>query len=163
MCLAVPAETYLAQVLERVFPNARVERKTLFLSEAQVRRAKALADADIPNQVVFAYRGVQDGELVGTAYFDSHRVRTLPEILLIVVDPAGRLAQLEVVVFKEPKEYMASDAWYAQFVGEPLHQELQLKRDIHGITGATLTARATTDAVRRVLAIHQVVSEEAQQ
>ena len=37
-----------------------------------------------------------------------------------------------------------------------LDEELELKRAIRPVTGATLTARATSDAVRRILAIHDV-------
>ena len=35
--------------------------------------------------------------------------------------------------------------------------ELSMKRGIRAVTGATLTARATTDAARRVLAVHKVI------
>ena len=45
-----------------------------------------------------------------------------------------------------------------QYDGEKLDDDLSLKRDIRPVTGATLTARATTEAVRRVLAIHRVVT-----
>ncbi|MDH3816392.1 MAG: hypothetical protein OEV48_17995 [Acidobacteriota bacterium] len=41
-----------------------------------------------------------------------------------------------------------------------MDDELALKRDIRPVTGATLTARATTEAVRRVLAIHAVAAQE---
>lgn len=51
---------------------------------------------------------------------------------------------------------MPREEWYHQCDGEDLDDDLSLKRDIRPVTGATLTARATTEAVRRVLAIHQV-------
>ena len=99
------------------------------------------------------------GEAGGTAYFDAHRVRTLPETLMVAVDPEGRVRRLEILSFAEPPEYIPREAWYGQFTGQPLSQDLALKRRIRATTGATLTARATTDAVRRVLAIHRVLSE----
>ena len=61
-----------------------------------------------------------------------------------------------MVSFREPLDYLPREGWYRQFDGEQLDDDLQLKRDIRPVTGATLTARATTEAVRRVLAIHQV-------
>jgi Na+-translocating ferredoxin:NAD+ oxidoreductase RnfG subunit len=98
-----------------------------------------------------------DGQPVGYAYLDTHRVRTLPETLMVVLEPDGGVRRVEVVVFREPIEYIPRDSWYGQFEGERLSDELALKRDIRPVTGATLTARATTEAVRRVLAIHAVM------
>jgi len=95
----------------------------------------------------------------GAAYFDVHRVRTLPETLMIVVDPDGGVRQLEVMSFLEPEEYIPRRTWYDQFLRRRLGPRLRLKRSIHAVTGATLTARATASAVRRVLAIDQVLKE----
>ena len=39
-----------------------------------------------------------------------------------------------------------------------MNDELSMKRGIRAVTGATLTARATTDAARRVLALHHVLT-----
>ena len=49
-------------------------------------------------------------------------------------------------------------AWYGQFPGKGLDADLDLKRGIHPVAGASLTARATTAAVRRVLALHRVLA-----
>jgi hypothetical protein len=96
---------------------------------------------------------------VGTAYVDTHRVHTLRESVLVVVDPAGRIGRVEVLAFGEPEDYLPRGRWYDQFLGRPLDDELSLKRAIRGITGATLTAHATTDAVRRALALHRVLAD----
>ncbi|MEL7061524.1 MAG: FMN-binding protein, partial [Acidobacteriota bacterium] len=58
---------------------------------------------------------------------------------------------------REPAEYIPPALWYAQFDGRSLDEALQVERGIRGVTGATLTARATTEAVRRALAIHAVL------
>ena len=71
----------------------------------------------------------------------------------------GKVGRLEVISFREPEEYMPRGNWYGQFQGRQLDRDLEVKRGIHPVTGATLTVRATTDAVRRVLALHQVISE----
>ncbi|MEX0890721.1 MAG: FMN-binding protein, partial [Gemmatimonadota bacterium] len=51
----------------------------------------------------------------------------------------------------------APDGWLAQFLDRRLDGRLSTKADIVNMTGATLTSRAVTDAVRRVLALHQVI------
>lgn len=146
------------EALELAFPGCRVERTTVYLTEAQLARARQLADGEVKSALVHPYVArCRDGEGGGVAYFDSHRVRTLPETLMVVVGPDGEVARIEVLAFKEPPDYLPREAWYDQFTGRELGPELELKRGIRAVTGATLTARATTDAVRRVLAVHQVV------
>jgi Na+-translocating ferredoxin:NAD+ oxidoreductase RnfG subunit len=87
------------------------------------------------------------------AYFDSHRVRTLNEVVMIVVDPSDRIRTIEVLRFAEPPEYFPSRRWLHQFRGRPLNSELSLKRSIPTMTGATLTSSAVVRAARRILAL----------
>jgi hypothetical protein len=58
--------------------------------------------------------------------------------------------------FGEPEEYIPRTKWYAQFMGKGLQDDLRLKGDIKGVSGATLTATATASAARRTLALHAV-------
>jgi FMN-binding domain len=146
------------EALKLAFPGCEVARRTAFLKPEQVRRARELSGAEVPSALVNYYLATRGGQPAGTAYFDTHRVRTLPETLMIVVDPQRKVGRIEVISFREPEEYLPRGAWYEQFLGKALSPGLQLKRDIRPVTGATLTARATTDAVRRVLALHQVLA-----
>ncbi|HEY4594500.1 MAG TPA: FMN-binding protein, partial [Thermoanaerobaculia bacterium] len=111
--------------------------------------------------LVSYYTAVRGGQPAGTAYFDTHKVRTLPETLMIVVDPQGKVSRVEVLSFAEPEDYLPPNRWYGQFAGQGLGDDLALGRHIRNVTGASLTARATTEAVRRVLALHQVISSQA--
>ena len=144
------------EALELAFKDCKVSRSTVTLTKEQKARVKELTGAAPSKSLVYPYVATKDGKIVGTAYFDVHKVRTLREVLMVVVDPKGKISRIEVLAFGEPKEYMPRASWYAQFVGKGLDETLSLKKGIKKVTGATLTARATTDAARRVLAIHQV-------
>lgn len=148
------------EAVRLAFPQAKVERRTAYLTAGQLRRVRELASVEVPSALVTYHAAFRDGRPAGTAWFDTHRVRTLPETLMIVVDPQGRVVRIEVISFREPEEYMPRAAWYEQFRGKGLGPDLRLKREIRPVTGATLTARATTDAVRRVLALHRVILGE---
>jgi len=145
--------------LELAFPGCEVVKETIYLTPDQAQGAEKLAGVELRSSIIHRYVAFRDEELQGTAYFDTHRVRTLAETLMVVVDPDGAANRLEILSFKEPEDYIPRDIWYQQFDGKPLSEELRLKKEIRGVTGATLTARATTDAVRRVLALHQTLSE----
>lgn len=144
------------QALELAFPDCEVDRETLYLTQDERRRAADLAGARIDSRLVVRYRS----DCGGVAYFDVHRVRTLAETVMVVVDAEGRVARLEVMSFLEPEEYIPRRSWYDQFLTLRLDSRLRLKRSIDAVTGATLTARATTDAVRRILALDQVLRKD---
>lgn len=160
--LAVPvAATTLISVEEAMalaFPSATVVRETLFLTAAQRSEAEAAAGSELGGAMVTRFTAASGGQVAGYGYLDTHRVRTLPETLLVMLDADGRVRRVEVVAFREPLDYLPPDGWYRQFDGEALSDELALKRAIRPITGATLTARSTTEAVRRALAVHRAVT-----
>jgi hypothetical protein len=147
----------LEEALALALPGCEIERQVVYLTDEQKKQAAELAGVPVESGIVRPYRGTKDGKLAGTVYFDAHKVRTLRETLLVLVDPAGKVARVELVAFGEPDEYAPRARWFAQFAGRALDDELQLDRGIRGITGATLSARAATAAVRRVLALHAVL------
>lgn len=149
------------EALRLAFPGAdSVARRTAYLDDAQLARARSLAggEAEVASGVVVHYVATRGGTPLGAAYFDAHRVRTLPEVLMIVVGTDARVRRIEVVRFAEPPEYIPPGGWLGQFTGRALDADLSHKRAIANITGATLTARAVTSATRRVLALHEVIA-----
>ncbi|MEP6994728.1 MAG: FMN-binding protein [Acidobacteriota bacterium] len=158
------AKVFLTQeeALKLAFPGATIQRKTAFLTPEQQKAAQKLSgDEEAPSALVSYFVASKDGNETGTAYFDTHVVRTMPETIMVVVDPSGAIARIEVLSFLEPEEYLPRARWYEQFAGKPLNDELSTKRGIHPVTGATLTVRATTDAARRVLALHRILHAPA--
>ena len=149
------------EALALAFPGATIERRTVFLTPEQLARAADLAGSPAPSAIVHPYEARHEGELVGTAYFDTHVVRTLAETVMVVVRPDGTVGRVEVIAFDEPPDYLPREAWYRQLDGRPLDDELDLRRAVRPVSGATLTARATLDATRRVLALHRVLAEAA--
>lgn len=160
--VALSGQVFLTQdeALEAAFgAGADVERATAYLTEEQVARVRSIvgAEHDTGAGMVTYYVARRGGRAAGVAYFDVHPVRTLPEVLMVVVDPGGRVARIEVLKFSEPPDYLAPGGWLAQFTERGLDDGLSLKEGIVNMTGATLTSRAVTSAVRRALAIHRVL------
>ncbi len=148
------------EALAAVFPDAEVEAERVFLTDDQVHRAAELAGGDPPRALVARYLARERGEVVGRAYVDTHVVRTKRESLLISLDAAGNVRRIDVTAFLEPPEYRPSGRWLDQYADRPLSEDLALERAIRPIAGATLTAIAANDAVRRVLAIDHVLEAD---
>ena len=163
LALGIPvpaANDPAAEAAARVFPPpAAVEHQVIELDAAEAARVKELAGTAPPSRQIVRYvaRASSGETIAGWAYLDRHLVRTLEETLLIAVDPRGKVVRIEVVSFAEPKEYQPSPRWYKQMEGHTLTRELELKRGIRTLAGATLSSRAATDAVRRALAVHEVL------
>jgi len=149
----------ITEGVQLAFPGSIVERKTFFLDDEQKEEARRLAgeNISIDNNLVIPYIAHTDGNPIGIAYFDAHRVRTLQEVIMVAVDTEDRVIRVETMRFQEPPNYRAPGRWMAQFEDRKLDRDLSQKGDIATITGATLTARAVTAAVRRVMALHAVI------
>lgn len=156
----LPAQLSLNEALRAAFPPpSRIERRTAFLTQRDLAGARAQAGPDAPiTQSVVTYYVARTGQrTVGVGYFDSHRVRTLNEVVLVVIEPPDRIRNIEVLRFAEPPEYRASEHWLQQFEGKALNADLSLKGSIANMSGATLTSNAIVRAARRVLALHRTI------
>jgi hypothetical protein len=145
------------EALELAFgKKAQVDMQSLFLTDAQVAKIEQIARTKLESKLFTFYVGRHEGKILGYAAIESHTVRTKPETLLIVLTPAGELEQVHVLAFHEPPEYQPPERWFAQLYRRQL-TELRLNYGIQGITGATLSSRATINSVRKVLAIYRVM------
>jgi electron transport complex protein RnfG len=146
------------EALAAAYPGATIRAEQVFLKPEQQKQAASRAGEEIHSAFIARYIATQNNQVVGRAYVDTHIVRTKKETLLISLDAAGRVKRIDVTVFTEPAEYEASEPWLRQYTNRQLDDDLGLNRAIRPIAGATLTARATNAAVRRVLAIDAVLS-----
>ena len=165
LALLVPAAPGAAKVfhsrseaLQIAFPDAeRIEDQTYVLSDAQVERIAAIAQSPLDSKLVKIYTGLRGGDVLGYAVIDVHNVRTMPEAFMVVLTPEGSVRSVRVLAFHEPLDYLPTHRWYDQFDEKSLASPLRLGGDIHGVVGATLSARATTRGVRRALAFYRVL------
>ena len=157
--VSVQAQITREEALAAVYPGASIRAERVFLTPAQQKEALTLADADVASALVARYIASRDGKVVGRAYVDTHVVRTKKESLLVSLDQDGKVVRVDVTAFFEPTEYRASEAWLRQYRDRTLTDDVAVNRAIRPIAGATLTARAANDAVRRVLAIDSVLQQ----
>jgi Na+-translocating ferredoxin:NAD+ oxidoreductase RnfG subunit len=147
-----------SEALELAFPEAdRIDSRTHILKDEQVTKIQQASRGEVESKLVKVYTGMKGDEVLGYAFIDTHTVRTMPEAFMVVLSPDGVVRSLRVLAFYEPREYQPNDRWYAQFEQKTAGQNLRVGGDIHGIVGATLSARATTRGVRRALACYEIL------
>lgn len=139
--------------------DATVEMQTLFPSVEQIAEIERLAKVKLESKMFSFYVGKKQDAVLGYAAIESHNVRTKPETLLVVLDPAGNLTKVVTLAFHEPPEYQPPERWFSQLLNHTL-DELSFDKDIQGVAGATLSTRASLNSARKVLAIYQVLLKQ---
>lgn len=136
------------------FPRAdKVERKHVFLTAAQRKQIQQTCRCRYEAKLLTVYVGKRGGATLGYAYIETHRVRTLSETFMVVLDLKGAVSGVHILAFHEPPEYMPRSGWLAQFRGRTGRGG----KAIAGLAGATMSAHAIMKGVARILATHRAV------
>ena len=146
-----------AEALELAYPRAAVTRDRVILESEQMSAVAAIARVGLHGRIFPRYIARDGNDVVGRAYIDTHTAKTERQSLLISLDTEGRIKRVDVTVFFEPAQYMAPSDFLRQFDGQVLNDSLRIRVGIRPIAGASFTGRAISDAVRRVLALDQVL------
>lgn len=144
------------QALAEAFPGAAIERRSIVLDARQGAAVQKRARAKLETRVGGAYVAMRGDTLLGTAFFDTRNIRTMPGTFMIVIAPDSTVARVEMLAFHEPQDYRPPARWLAQFRGRPLSDRLWPKREIRSLSGASLTSQAVTESVRLALALYEV-------
>ena len=153
------AQLFLTQeeALAHAFSDSQnIQRKTAFLTQEQVEAIQKLANTKVESQLITYYHDATAGPATTYAFFEKNLVRTKEEILMIVLDAQGRVRFVEILAFYEPLDYLPTSKWLLLFRSALLTPNLWPGRDIHNVTGATLTTQAVTAAVRKTLATFKI-------
>lgn len=144
------------EALELAFgTGATIEPKSVFLSDEQAAEIERVAKAKLDSKLFTFHVGSRNGQVIGYAAIESHTVRTQPEALLVVLNPAGDLTRAEVLAFHEPPEYQPPARWFERLYGRSV-DGLVLGQGIDGIVGATMSSHAALDSIRKVMTIYRL-------
>lgn len=147
-------------VKRALFPNAArfVERSVTLSKEQKAAIARASRTRGFADQVI-AFEAQGASGRLGTLYID--RVYGKHEFITyaVALDAGGAVQGIEIMDFRESYgDQVRLPRWRAQFNGKRAGQPLEIDRQIHNISGATLSCVHITEGVRRVLATHALLN-----
>lgn len=145
----------LDDALKTAFPGSAIEKKNLYLTEEEKVRIESLAKLKLDSRLFAYYIGRDNGKVTGYAAVAGNIVRTKQAVTMVVLNTDKTLRSVDVLAFYEPEEYLPRAAWFRQFAGNTLSDRLRPGRDIHAVTGATLSVNSFTGEARKVLAVFQ--------
>jgi Na+-translocating ferredoxin:NAD+ oxidoreductase RnfG subunit len=149
------------EALRQILPEGReFIKETVSLTTEQKNKVSERLGKRIQNEIYTFYRGTRDDPAVPIGYGVVLDVigKERPISYMIGVSPQARIIGIEVLIYRESQgSEIRSKRFMRQFVGKTADAPLQLGRDIDGISGATLSSRSTAYAVKKALALTQVV------
>lgn len=148
-------EVYLTleEALEQVFgKGATVLRDEFVLSEDQKKTLERSLGRRLSEEGFLVHRGFRDGEFLGDAVVTEEIGLFKFITFLVHVDPEGKVGQAAVLTYREPRGMeVRRRRFLKQYEGKTVEDPISLNRDIVNIAGATLSARALSAGVKKVL------------
>ena len=104
------------------------------------------------------YFGVKDGERKGVAIIDTEPGKWGPVEFITAMDIKGTVKRVKVLAYQEQRgRPIARSSFMNQYRGKSSRSPLEVGRDITGISGATISSRAATFAVKKAIVIYEEV------
>jgi Na+-translocating ferredoxin:NAD+ oxidoreductase RnfG subunit len=147
------------EALKTLIPEAeRFTEETVSLTDVHRKRIESLIGGRVREAEATFWIGARGGQATGYAMVLEVIGKEQPITFMVAVSPEGSVRGVQVMTYRESQGgEIRSKRFLAQFVGKTLDAPLRLGRDVHGISGATLSSRSTASAVRKALALVSVV------
>ena len=157
----------LPEALRAIFPQAsQIVPDTLRLTKEQIEKIETQAQI---GRDFFLEQGYNvhvaqndSAEPLGYAFEDTVKGKWGPIHYLVGIDPAGKVIKVIVLSYQERRgRPTAKPRFLKQFIDKTVKDPLQLRKDINGISGATVSSQAITDGVRKLLFIFEEFYENS--
>ncbi len=147
------------EALRRLIPSAeRFDVEQITLSGVQLAAAQEIAGKGFRKKNYSFWVGRHGGMAVGYALKLNVIGKKRPITFLIAMAPDGSAKGLEVLIYRESR---GSEVRFKRFINQfkrkTKEDPLLIGQDIQPISGATLSSHAAAYAVRKALAIFEVV------
>jgi Na+-translocating ferredoxin:NAD+ oxidoreductase RnfG subunit len=148
-------EVYLTlpEALERVFgKGAEVVREEFPLSRQDKDALEKRLGRKLPETSFTVHRGSKDGKFLGDAVVTEEIGLFKTITFMVHIQPNGKVGQAAVMTYREPRGMeVRRTRFLKQYEGKGEKDPIALNRDIVNITGATLSSRALSAGVKKVL------------
>jgi hypothetical protein len=150
---AVKVYYTLDQARDKVFAGAdTVWSETWTPTPEEISDLEARLGWKVPPEDVVFHRAAEAGEDLGWAVVTEEKGRFKPITFLVHIAPDGRVKMVLVMVYRESRgDGVKRQRFLKQFRKKDAGDPLRLNRDIKMVSGATLSSRAITAGVKRVL------------
>jgi len=104
------------------------------------------------------YIGKKDGKIFRYGAIETVPGKWGPIKFVIGFTPKGKVYDLSIISYSEIRGRPAKKRIFLdQYKGKTIKSRMRLKREIHAISGATITSRGMTNGVKKMLYVFNAV------
>jgi len=144
------------QALDIAFPGAdEIVKQKKWLTDEQKAAIAGLTMEPFEENRITYYVGMKDKKPMGYMVIDHMIGKSFPITFMVVLNADGTVREVEIMTYREPRGWeVRNKSFLSQFLGRSAESDF---RDIHSITGATLSVRAITRGVQKAVAVYRVL------
>ncbi|MEW6511772.1 MAG: FMN-binding protein [Bacteroidota bacterium] len=158
---AIQGEELVPEAVRRALPEAETfEQRSIVLTGEQASEFQQKTGALPPRSPYVLYIGMRGVRAAGFAVVDN--VKGKDQLITYVVTTGTdlRIRAVDIIAYREAYGGEVRNAsWREQFLGKSPGDPLRPGREIRIISGATISSRAVTLGVKRVLALLETLKE----
>ena len=131
---------------------------TIALTDAESRAFQERTGVSSSAYATVVYCALSDTGVIGYIVQDDVRGKDQPITYAVAVGPDLAIRALEILAYREAYGgEVRNGSWRSQFLGKSPGDPLRPGREISAITGATISSRAVTLGVRRILIFLDII------
>ena len=144
------------QALEIAFPGAdTIKKEKHWLTEDEIDAIEKLCLQKIKEIRFTFYSGIKNGKPMGYMLIDNIIGKSFPITFMTVLNTDGTVRDVEIMVYREPQGWeVRYKTFRSQFYGKDSSSD---SREIHSISGATLSVNSIKIGVYKALAAYKVL------
>lgn len=144
------------QAFEIAFPGAdKIDKERKWLTDEQRKEIADLSHQRVDEKRLTFFVGKKNGKPMGYMLI-GHRIgKSFPITYMVVLNIDGTVRDVEIMVYREPRGWeVRYESFLSQFFGRDADSDF---REIHSLTGATLSVNAITGGVQKAVAAYKVL------
>jgi Na+-translocating ferredoxin:NAD+ oxidoreductase subunit G len=141
------------ELLRSFFPTSETV-SFVEITRGELHAACGDRPVSAPRDKYIVYVATTGGQVDGYAVIDDEKGQHEPITFGVRLDPSARVTRVEVMAYREAYgDEIRDRRFLRQLEGKGADSRLQLGTDVDGISGATISSRSSTVAVRRAAAL----------
>ena len=149
-----------SQALPKMFPTATsFEKEDINLTPEDILRLRSQVengDSENFKEQYTCHIVIRQQAIIGYALEDVEQGKWGPIHFICAIRPDGQVQEVSVLSYSENRgRPVAQKRFLKQFTGKSAKDPLRLRKDIDGVTGATISSRAMSTGVKKLLLIFE--------
>lgn len=143
----VPLKDFLKKELSS---SAKMSKESFPLQDAHKQAVKALAKNADDSEYTFYYGKSADGKIEKACTVVAQQGKEGPMSIGICFDPVGLITNVTILSSEEERgKKVAEESFLKQFRGKKMSDAFQVGKDVDGVSGATWSSNAVSEALRK--------------